>query len=367
MNSSARVLALADVHLGHRKTSSFTIIDNLRSYFLPQIEGSDLILIAGDFFDRLLSLPSEEVEAIHQFIGDFLMLAREKNVIVRVLEGTPSHDWQQSRLFEQINKLGIYADVKWFASLDIEYIEKLGTYILYIPDEWDHIEAIYEQARQLLYEFSLQKADWIVMHGQFDFQLPKAHNIPKHSSERYQQLAHYYTICGHVHRPTQKGNILIPGSFDRLAHGEEEAKGFYRIDTDPDRVNDRITFIENETAKTFKTIDLRGVDKERCWQILERDLAFVEANSHISILLYKDDPLRDLADELKKRYPLLHFDLKSEQVGQSSFDQLEKMKPEQLEPITPNTIERLVGEKLTSKGVDENLYKRALEELKQWI
>ena len=359
------ILAISDIHLGHRKTPSIHILENLRQYFLPKVRYADLILIAGDIFDRLLSLPAHEVDEIHRFIGDFLIETKKYNVSTRIVEGTPSHDWQQSQLFEQINRLNIHADIKWVRALDIEYIERFAFHILYIPDEWDSIENIYEQSLCAIADNNLTQVDFILMHGQFDFQIPNAQQVPKHDSDAYSKLARYFVVCGHVHRPSQHKNILIPGSFDRLAQGEEEDKGFVQIELDRENDQHRIHFIENEGAKTYRTIDLRGVDKQTCWEQLDEQLAFVEPNSYIAITLFKDDPLRDLADEVRKRYPLIYFDFKTEKAGQSSFEQIQNLKPEQLEPITPNSIRRLLSQKLEKMGIDPTTQSQIFERFDQ--
>ena len=57
------------------------------------------------------------------------------NIILRILEGTPSHDWKQSKLFIHLNDLTkAGTDVKYIDSLSIEYIDKFGINVLY-PDE----------------------------------------------------------------------------------------------------------------------------------------------------------------------------------------------------------------------------------------
>ena len=93
------------VGLGHTRTNTFHVVDNLRKA-LPDNEETaklDLILLAGDIFDHLLTLPQEEVDEIQAWITELLAICAKYNILLRVLEGTPSHDWKQSRQFVNLN------------------------------------------------------------------------------------------------------------------------------------------------------------------------------------------------------------------------------------------------------------------------
>jgi predicted MPP superfamily phosphohydrolase len=100
-----RICTISDVHLGHRKTPTYAIITELEHLVVNRFAMSqlDALFITGDLFDRLLNLPFTDVGVIHQFFIKLLTLAKQFNVKVRVLEGTPSHDWKQSRLLVHIN------------------------------------------------------------------------------------------------------------------------------------------------------------------------------------------------------------------------------------------------------------------------
>ena len=139
MKSRLKIAELSDVHLGHHKTHAKHIIENLNKAF-PDNDTTgqlDIIWIAGDLFDRMLNLPSDSVSAITNWVSKFLMMCKRRDILVRVLEGTPSHDWKQAKLLVDINEgSNINADLKYFTELSIEYIDKFGINVLYVPDEW---------------------------------------------------------------------------------------------------------------------------------------------------------------------------------------------------------------------------------------
>ena len=62
--------------------------------------------------------------------------------------------------------------LKYHKFLDIEYIERIGKYVLYIPDEWTNSHDELElQIQEKLNQHSITKVDIAIMHGQFKYQL----------------------------------------------------------------------------------------------------------------------------------------------------------------------------------------------------
>src|SRR5690606_34198135 len=139
MKSRLRSAIFSDVHLGHRTTPTEHIIQQLKLALPTNEETSnlDIIWISGDLFDRFLPLNHPDLPLIHEYIAWLLRLCKRHDIVLRVLEGTPSHDNKQAWLVEAINAdVEIGADAKHVESLSIEYIERFGIHVLYIPDEW---------------------------------------------------------------------------------------------------------------------------------------------------------------------------------------------------------------------------------------
>src|SRR5690606_2839512 len=95
-----RTVVLGDVHLGNPYTPTDYIIRNLHTCINAElIKEIDLLVIEGDLFDRLLSNNDDNVYPIHAWATWLMCACAEHNTALFVLEGTPSHDWQQNKYF----------------------------------------------------------------------------------------------------------------------------------------------------------------------------------------------------------------------------------------------------------------------------
>ena len=95
---SAEVASISDVHLGHHNTTAEEIIPNLYRAFedTERNNSLDLIIIAGDLFDRLMSLNNPQVFATMIWFGAFLRWASARKIAIRLLAGTKSPHWDQN-------------------------------------------------------------------------------------------------------------------------------------------------------------------------------------------------------------------------------------------------------------------------------
>jgi hypothetical protein len=301
------VACVSDVHLGHHRTKSDFIVNNLTEAFFntPVLETIKLFFIAGDFFDRLLMLPIEDVRTIEDWVVKFLLLCQKHSVIVRVLEGTPSHDWRQSRLFEDKNRhLGNIVDLKYVDKLSVEYIPTLDATVLYVPDEWaEEADDTWKQVNDIMRGMGLDKVDFACMHGCFKYQLPIQSNS-SHDEERYLSIVREIIFIGHHHLHTRHKRIFAEGSFDRLSHGEENPKGYgiYRIDGD----NRSTEFVVNPGSKLYVTINLLGVGIEDAIKALVPYNDY-PVGSHFRILTRRADGVSAAMPLIKDSYPGFHW------------------------------------------------------------
>lgn len=350
----------SDFHLFHPKTPTKKICDEIRKYILS-IEDADIFIIAGDFFDRLSTIPKEESAEAEIIIYEILKWAKEKDVLVRVLEGTPSHDWKQSRWFTRINTLsGIHADVGYFDTLDIEYIKRYDLHVLYIPDEWDEPDNTLDQVKRLMISKGLEQVDIAVMHGQFHYQLPHVARAPKHNEEEYLKLVKYFITIGHVHKHSTLDRIFAQGSFSRLAHGEEEPKGFYRFVIHPDGLLES-NFIENKDALLYITIDITDLSVEESYRYIEERLQSIPEMQHVRIQAYSDHPVLKNIDTLIKRYPLYRWSSKIEKRKEEILER-EEIIFQEYQPLVihENNIKDLLRDRLINKGIDSKMIEDAL-------
>lgn len=303
-----KIAVVSDIHLGHKKNTATEIIRNLKNAFPNDATTAelDIIFLAGDIFDDLLSLNDEEVIEIDFWIAYMLNICARHKIKLRVLEGTPSHDWCQSNRFVSINEFAeINCDLKYIKDLSIEYFEDFDCNVLYIPDEWeDNTDKTFNQVKELLKAKGLRSVDIGIMHGAFNFQLPSYVKTQKHNEEEYLKIVKENIFIGHIHTHTQYKRIVAQGSFDRLAHGEEEPKGHVRANIlgNGERY---VTFIENVNAKKFITVHC--IYDESLTDVLNKINNTVNQlpdGSYVRIEAMIDNPIITNMELLIRQYPL---------------------------------------------------------------
>ena len=367
ISDALRIVVISDIHLGHPNTTTVEILNNLNRAFPNDYRFADidLIFIAGDVFDRLMHLPDPNVIEIRIWISRFLRICQKHNVVLRVLEGTPSHDWKQSRLWTHLNDLAkIGTDVAYVETLSVEWLSKFGIHVLYIPDEWTpEPDETWLDVQKVLAAERLEQVDFVVMHGHFGHQLPAQANIPSHDSDRYHSITRYLIFIGHIHIHSIQGRILAPGSFDRLTHGEESPKGYLDV-TVRKTGNHDLRFVENTGAKKYVTLTCRGTDVAKTLSRLEKRLNVLPPKSFVRIEAVKGDPILASLEVLKRGFPLLRFSLKVAGTGEITSQALIDLKS-RYSPValTAQNIQKLLLDRLQSQGVSEEVLKHAAEVL----
>lgn len=312
-----RYLTISDVHLGHSKNPTKEIVQNLHAYFDQYSDKSifartlDIIFIAGDLFDQLINASADPLYEALEFITRLIDFCERNKIKLRILEGTPSHDRRQCRLFESVCQFRASkstVDVKWIKTLMVENIEDLELSVLYIPDEFtDSTETTQKLVEELFKEQGISTVDIGIMHGVFKYQMcniPGKHDT--HDEEFYLSIVEHFINIGHHHVFTTYLRIIAQGSFDRLVHGEPEPKGAAMM-TIRDNGEDYYEFIENKHAKIFKTIELFDSSLEESLRQIDLALKKVPNDSFIRIKAVKLHPVFAYLPELKKKYFTLHF------------------------------------------------------------
>lgn len=299
-----KYIVCGDIHLGHTKTPTKHIINSFKKSILSEKNKDiDVLFIEGDLFDRLLDLNSKEVHYIIDFFNYLLSYCYTNNILLRVLEGTPSHDWQQSTTLVKLNEIrntDKQVNLKYFNCLDIEYMEEYNKYILYIPDEWsnDHSD-IEKQIKEKLLLNNIQNVDIAILHGQFSYQLVgKKYTGFYYKEDYFLKLVKEYIHVGHYHMYTTHDRIIATGSLERLSHGEEHPKGYVLVD------NKNSYFIENSNSYIYKTLN---VINSTTLNILDSKIFKYPKGSHIRLLMSKDHPFNITFQELKGRYLDYHI------------------------------------------------------------
>lgn len=307
-------LVLSDVHLFHAKTKTSEIIDHLDEFFhhfSPQSPyvNLDIIFIAGDLFDQLSDFANSEITLVSLWLSRLITFCSTYNIKLRVLEGTPSHDWHQSRIIGAVVEMtGKPIDYRYIETLYIEHIADLDLRVLYVPDEWTaNTDLTFSQVQELLREQGIYEVDIAIMHGCFAFQLKGIPgHIQHHKESNYLSIVKYYISIGHFHTYSHYDRIIAQGSFDRIAHNEEGPKGatLIRLKVAGEAYFD---FIENALAKIYKTIEFRSYDVDKCKEKLHKLLKKLPVDSYVRLRAAKDHPMYVGLDSVKLMYPQFNF------------------------------------------------------------
>lgn len=330
LSEPLKFAVVSDIHLGHNRNRAFDIVANLKQAIPDNAETAqlDIIFIAGDVYHTLLQLSDDDVVDIDIWFLGLLSLCKKHNILLRVLEGTHSHDWCQCQRFVALNDAsGIAADFRYVKDLSIEYFAQYEMNVLYVPDEWEpKTETTLAQVRELLRAKGLTHVDLAIMHGMFDYQAPPVGKPPVHDSAAYMELVKYLIFVGHVHTHSHYYRIVAQGSFDRIAHGEEEPKGHVRAVLHPNGDHE-IRFVENVGAKKFVTIHCVGMDIEETWARIEYALQHLPEQSYVRIKAHPENPILADTTTLAQRYPFYTFacDVVSEKEEKEELRETEEL------------------------------------------
>lgn len=357
----AKIAVVSDIHLGNRRTTTAEIIANLEKAFPDDAETAqlDILFLAGDVFDDCLSLSDTEVLEIDIWIGRLLRVCKKHDIMVRVLEGTPSHDWKQSRRFTVINDVGhIGVDLRYVADLSIEYIEKYDLNVLYVPDEWNNdTDVTLAEVKELMRGKGLDHVDLGIMHGHFDYQVPPVIKSPRHRSDEYEKIVTSAIFIGHDHTPSNQGIIHATGSFDRLKHGQEHPKGHRRAiihHTGPASV----VFVENTTAKQYVTLDCTGLGVEDIITKTDEAAKALRDGANVRIEAESTNPIFENMAVLIRRYPLFNWSTlprAPEEEESIKIPESELVVPYEPFNITPDNIHSLLMTRVANAQVSAEI------------
>ena len=238
-----------DWHLGHNRVPSSDTIHDIKEYLFPAIPEMDILIIAGDIFDTSVSMNSDDAPEVLALFVDLFNTCYKHNVILRIMQGTFTHDRNQLRILYRLHaKLGIPLNFRLKTNIEIEYIKDIDSRILFLPDNlpYKYKADVLRQVNKLMVGEGISEVDYVVTHGEFThatcgYQNPNAYEITD-----FNTICKYWVLSSHIHKPSKKGKVIYSGSFNRLAHNEEESKGFWVI-------RDKPKFIKNKDATRFIT------------------------------------------------------------------------------------------------------------------
>ena len=306
-------LTLSDIHCLNDLNETSYISGSIRHYFSDFSPSSpfkdlDIIFLAGDIFDTYRDSKSKDVVLVLGWMRELMGFCARHSIKLRVLKGTPGHDYDQSELFTPLSMAYEETlDYKYVSVLSIEKMEDLGISVLYVPDEWAGSAAkCKEQVIDMLDMHGIEKVDIACMHGMFDFQIPDLGEHPlKHDTQWYLSIVKYFINIGHDHGFKTFDRVLVQGSFDRIAHGEEGKKGgivCHLRDTES-----WFEFVENKRARIFKTITVKTKDLDEAIEQVRKIVDKLPDNAHVRISTSSDNPILTVIDEFKRAHPKMTF------------------------------------------------------------
>lgn len=284
MGLNFKILHTADWHLGHPRVKTQDTSDNIREFLFPRIPDVKLLVIAGDIFDGRISFNSPDTSVIIDLFVDLLKLCYTNNVVVRIVRGTYSHDILQNNVVTKLyGKLGLQIDFRVINDLSVESIESLGITLLFIPDNlpFKDKRALLRSAADIMTASDITQVDYVVMHGEFD--ILNYGNLGRniYTLSDFDKICKYLVLSGHIHKPQRAGKLIYSGSINRLAHNEEEAKGYWIVQ------ETSAEFVENTDSTLFLTFDYTKIStlKEALVKYSEDILQFGSKHGYFRIVI----------------------------------------------------------------------------------
>ncbi len=243
---------ISDLHFG--TINAKTEYEILRDQFINKIitlPKIDIISVNGDLFDHKLLSNSDAVLYASLFVDDLCKVARQFGATLILIDGTPSHECGQLKLFyHYLNDPTL--DIRIITNIQFVYTH--GATILCIPELHGVDESIY---RHYLYH---NYCDQVFGHMTFKGAV-FGDNV---GTGRLFCIEDFLRcrgpiISGHVHKPgCFEKDFYYCGSPMRYKFGEEEPKGFIICIMDLDRQRYYVDF-EEITSFRYDTIELTDI------------------------------------------------------------------------------------------------------------
>lgn len=361
-------LVFGDVHTFHPNTPTHHVVEVMYRYVLgySKLKELDIILIEGDFFDSLIPYNHPDVHLVEKFILDLLIACSENNIVLRLLEGTPSHDMAQGINFVKIKENNeIDVDFRYVDDIEIEYIESLDMHIGYVPDEMESpLHKCYDRMVNEMTKIGIDKVDLMCMHGAFDFQFPSFYEVDSFNSKLWQALVEYFIFIGHHHDFNVLGKIIASGSLERNKHGEEKPKGLTYFEI-IDGVKD-YKFIINEMSRTYKTYEVTTQIDEHVLKSLGLELEALPIGARVRFSTPTRTDGNNLVEYFQRIFPQFHFTFKVQDT--SKKDKAKKLvyptfeaTSEKLKIDSSNIVNLLIEEMKNDERVPNKSLKRVEE------
>lgn len=365
MTKKLRIASFSDIHLGANRTTTPEILAGLYDAFDKNrlYENIDVLVIAGDLFDRLLEVNNEHLTSIIVWMSYVIRQCERKDITLLVLAGTKSHDRDQNELWiSTAEAMRSGCKLHYANTLSIEYFKDWDMNVLFVPDNLNPDSAVtWSELEELMEAKGLKKVDFAVMHGQFQHQLPEfiSEKSPAtHKNSNYLNIVEHYIFVGHIHTHSVYDRILAQGSFDRMAHGEEEPKGFLmaEINLRGNVSDDWFKFIPNPKAKKYITINCLGLELDQALVKIAQEIEILSDGEYARIEAEKTSPIFSNMEEVMKIAPLVKWSTLKRDLEQEAQERAIDTQPELQEwkpiRVDKTNIVEVVQAELASMMID---------------
>jgi hypothetical protein len=366
----------SDFHLGSNTTPIEYIVESLDRLMTNDkvYSENELIIFAGDILHRLLTHPSKEAKMSRDWMTRAIDLGIKHHTTILSLEGTPMHDWKQSKFMQEFNNTREQpADFHYAERVTIEYIESLDIHVLFVPDEaHDNCKLTEIAVMEQLKLHGIEQVDLTIIHGQFPHHFPphvRDKGMDFHDPDFYLGITRHFIFCGHIHTHGIYKRIVTHGSIERLDHGYESPKGVVGFELhldDPSK--SRCWFIENKGAMTYRTIKIGDVGLEEAITQVREEACRYSDGSHLRISAKANHPITALLREFKREFPMFHWTMHRDKDKGKKTKVDEVATPRVVRSnvmITSDNIKELLSEKLSVYSEEKRInILRVLEKCK---
>jgi hypothetical protein len=218
--------------------------------------------------------------------------------------------------------------------------------------------------QQAMAEAGLEQVDYANIHGQFAYQMPNIASVQAncHPMERYLKIVKNYIFSGHIHFPSTYDRIFCNGSFDRLNHGEEEAKGHWRA-LIRQNGEDEFVFHVTENAAVYRSIDCTGWELEPALAAAQKLADALPKEASIRIVADRGNPILVALPRLRQDYPFIRWTNKAVDTREVK-PILERVIKHETVSINAGNIVELLMPRIREKNDNPVVISRCLDLLK---
>ena len=199
-----------DIHFGIKESKR--LYDELAQFknFIKERDDLNFLVIDGDYFDCKLSIGDPAAYYAMTFFNELISIIKEKKIIVRMVQGTRSHD---------LNQLQIFKSYENDTSIDFKIIETvqkediLGLHILYLPEEYpENSDEYYKDYKNDTYNIIFGHGTWdfVAQPGQIELSKKNTHTAPVFIWKEWKDaVPNGFISFGHIHGRNQYGKKIF--------------------------------------------------------------------------------------------------------------------------------------------------------------